>query len=91
MLLPCKPLPCNFQEKAARFALLASVGGHGKRELMAARGLGRAAKKNPGNLQISKKNENPEATSKIETSRIETSRLGTQKDTREKSSAFSCL
>ncbi|WP_440956176.1 hypothetical protein ACSAZK_04320 [Methanosarcina sp. Mfa9] len=29
-------LPCNFQGKAARFALLASVGGHGERKLTVA-------------------------------------------------------
>ncbi len=42
--------------------------------------------KNPKKDQISKKKENPEVTSKIETSR-----LGIQRDIREKSSALSSL
>jgi hypothetical protein len=49
-------------------------------------GFRESGKKEPRKVHTSKKNENPEVTS-----RIETSRLGTQRDIREKSSAFSCL
>ena len=80
-------LPCNFQEKAARFALLASVGGHGEKKLAVVPVQSRAEEfTKPENPQTSRKNEIPEVTS-----RIETSRLRTQRGTREKSSALSCL